>query len=87
MEKMILPLLIGLNLIAFSLMGLDKLFAIQQKNRLSEQSLLSLALLGGSLGTYFGMVIFRHKTRKKAFNLGVPLMMALHFFLFWLLNT
>jgi uncharacterized membrane protein YsdA (DUF1294 family) len=87
MEKIILPLIIVLNLFAFSLMGLDKYLAIKQKRRISERSLLSVAFLGGSLGIYFGMVAFRHKTRKMLFNLGVPLMMLVHFYLFWYLNT
>lgn len=86
MEKIILPLLIVLNLFAFTLMGLDKYFAIKQRRRIAERNLLSVAFLGGSLGIYFGMVVFRHKTRKALFNLGVPLMMLLHFFLFWYLN-
>jgi len=68
-------------------MGLDKYLAIKQKRRISERSLLSVAFLGGSLGIYFGMVAFRHKTRKMLFNLGVPLMMLVHFYLFWYLNT
>lgn len=87
MEKIILPMLVVFNLFGFVLMGLDKYFAIQQRTRISERSLLSLAFMGGSLGVYFGMVIFRHKTRKFSFNIGVPLMMALHFFLYWYLNT
>lgn len=86
MEKIVLPLVIVLNLFAFVLMGLDKYLAIKQKIRVSEHSLLALAFIGGSLGTYFGMVIFRHKTQKAVFSLGVPLMMALHFYLFWVLN-
>ena len=86
MEKIVLPLLVVLNLFAFVLMGLDKYFAIQQRNRISERNLLSLAFMGGSLGIYFGMVVFRHKTRKALFNLGVPLMMLVHFFLFWYLT-
>ncbi|HCT62723.1 MAG TPA: DUF1294 domain-containing protein [Erysipelotrichaceae bacterium] len=87
MEKIVLPILIVLNLFGFVLMSLDKYFAIKQRSRISERSLLSMAFIGGSLGVYFGMVIFRHKTRKFSFNIGVPLMMALHFFLYWYLNT
>lgn len=87
MEKMIIPLIILFNLVAFVLMGLDKYYAIKQKRRISERNLLSLAFLGGSLGTYFGMLAFRHKTRKVAFNLGVPMMMLVHFFLYWYMNT
>ncbi len=86
MEKIGLPILLSLNLFTFILMGLDKTFAIKQRNRISERNLLSLAFLGGSLGMYFGMIVFHHKTHKMLFSLGVPLMMAVHFVLFWYLN-
>lgn len=56
-----------LNVILFILMGADKLFAIFHKHRIKEATLLSLSLLGGSLGGFFGMLIFHHKIRKHYF--------------------
>ena len=85
MEKIGLSILIVLHLLGFLVMGLDKYFAIRQYRRISERHLLMLALFGASIGIYIGMVMFRHKTQQKAFNLGVPVMMAMHFFLYYLL--
>lgn len=51
----------------FILMGADKLFAISHKYRVKEATLLSLSLLGGSVGGFFGMLIFHHKIRKHYF--------------------
>lgn len=48
-------------------MGIDKLSAIFNKHRIREATLLTLSLLGGSLGGFLGMFIFRHKIRKHYF--------------------
>lgn len=48
-------------------MGIDKLSAILNKHRIREATLLTLSLLGGSLGGFLGMFIFRHKIRKHYF--------------------
>ena len=39
--------------------------------------LLGLAVLGGSVGAYFGMKGFRHKTRKAKFYIGIPVIFML----------
>lgn len=62
----------ALSLVAFSFMGIDKNKAQVQKRRISEKQLIFLALLGGSIGIAFGMLIFKHKTSKKKFYLGIP---------------
>jgi uncharacterized membrane protein YsdA (DUF1294 family) len=36
--------------------------------RISEASLLGLALIGGSPGAFFARAVFRHKTRKQPFG-------------------
>ena len=33
---------------------------------------------GGSVGAYLGMMVFRHKTLKPLFRLGVPVIMLVH---------
>ena len=58
----------ALNLWTFVLFGWDKMRAEQGGWRVSETSLLSLALIGGIGGAYAGRALFRHKTRKKSFN-------------------
>lgn len=69
--------LILINLIAFALYGIDKRRAKQGAWRISEYTLLLVALLGGSLGALLGMRYFRHKTRHRKFRYGVPLILLL----------
>ena len=71
---------IGINLLGFFLMGLDKYFAIKGHYRISENTLLSIVLIGGSLGSLLGMLLFRHKTKKKRFFLGIPLCILIHIY-------
>lgn len=65
--------LIVLNLLLFVLMGRDKAAAQRGTRRTPETTLLALAVIGGSVGGLLGMVLFRHKTRKPAFRIGLPL--------------
>ena len=69
--------LVLVNLIAFALYGIDKRRAKQGAWRISEYTLLLVALLGGSLGALLGMRYFRHKTRHRKFRYGVPLILLL----------
>jgi len=69
--------LLVVNLISLALMGLDKLRAVRRRRRIPEQVLLTLAALGGSIGTLAGMYLFRHKTRKKRFSVGIPIILVL----------
>lgn len=68
--------LILVNLAAFILYGMDKSFARKGARRISEKSLLFWAWIGGSIGSFLGMRIFHHKTRKMKFYI-VPLLMVL----------
>ncbi len=75
--------LIGvMSLLGFLLMGVDKLLAKWDKRRISEKTLLSVAFFGGALGAWIAMVLFRHKTKHRAFSWGLPAMAVLHFVLF-----
>ncbi len=67
----------GFNLISFGLMGFDKQRAIHHQWRISETTLLSVALFGGSLGILFGMFVFHHKTAKPLFFIGVPVILGI----------
>lgn len=66
-----------MNLIAFALYGIDKRRAKQGAWRISEYTLLLVALLGGSLGALLSMRYFHHKTRHRKFRYGVPLILLL----------
>ena len=70
--------LFRINAVGFSLMLTDKLKAKKNAWRIPEATLLTVAFIGGSLGTYVGMRIFRHKTLHPKFSLGVPALLAVH---------
>ena len=69
--------LIGINIVAFMVYGLDKLLAKLRSWRVPELWLLALAAVGGSVGAYLAMQLFRHKTLHWRFRLGVPLLFIL----------
>ncbi len=66
------------NLIVFCVYGYDKRCAIKDKWRVPEKVLIGLAFLGGSVGAYLGMSIFRHKTKHTKFTVLVPLALLIH---------
>ena len=55
---------LALNLFAFLIMGYDKYLAKKHKKRIPEKTLLGLVLIGGTIGSGLGILIFRHKTAK-----------------------
>ena len=75
------PVLIGyllvINILAYSLMGVDKTKARQNKRRIPEKVLFLAALFGGSMGALVGMYSFRHKTKHWYFVAGMPLILLL----------
>lgn len=66
-----------MNIIAFASMGIDKQRARKGQWRISERTLVLLALIGGSAGTLTGIYVFRHKTRHRKFTVGVPAILVL----------
>ena len=66
------------NIIAFFMYGIDKLKAKHRRWRIPEATLLGIAAIGGSLGAFAGMQIFRHKTKHLRFQILVPLFLLLH---------
>ena len=86
--KTILLLLVAVNLVSFTLYGLDKLKAKKGLWRIRESTLLLVALLGGSLGALLGMEVFRHKTKHWQFKVLVPVFFILHLALaVWLVKS
>ena len=73
--KWIFLLLAAVNLLAFVLYGVDKLKAKKGAWRIPEATLISTALLGGSIGALIGMYTVRHKTRHIKFTVGIPLIL------------
>ena len=64
-------LFIILNLITFIIFGIDKLLARVNQKRISEKTLITFAIAGGSVGALFAQKIFRHKIHKFPFILWI----------------
>ena len=62
--------LVGINILAFIIYGIDKYLAVKNKYRISEYSLFILSVFGGAVGAILGMRVFHHKTRKLSFWIG-----------------
>ena len=67
--------LIVINIVTFLIYGIDKRKAKQGSWRISEATLLILAVIGGSIGALLGMKVWRHKTMHKKFKYGLPLIL------------
>ena len=72
---------IAINVVTFFLYGLDKFKAKHSKWRIPEATLLGLAVLGGSIGAWLGMKVWRHKTMHKKFRYGIPAILIIQLLL------
>ena len=72
MMKVFLIYLMVINVVTFFTYGIDKWKAKRSKWRIPESTLLVMALMGGSIGAWFGMKVWHHKTMHKKFKYGVP---------------
>lgn len=64
----VLAVLLAINALAFWMFYWDKWCAENNHWRISEASLLLVALIGGSAGAITAQQTFRHKTRKEPFR-------------------
>ncbi len=69
---------IMINAAAFLLYGIDKGKAVKRKYRISEATLIIVAVLGGPFGAFLGMHVFHHKTKKKKFYITIPILMGIY---------
>ena len=72
-----LKYLILINIITFLIFGIDKFLAIKRYYRIPESSLLGLSFIGGCVGASISMLVFHHKTKKRRFQIIVPLTILL----------
>ncbi len=84
-------LFLAINLLAFLIMLLDKSKSRRSgAERISEGMLFFLATVFGSVGVLAGMFVFRHKTQKWYFLIGIPLLIlqnvSLLYLVYLLLN-
>lgn len=77
MLAIISGILLALNLITFIIYGIDKFKAKKAKWRISEATLILLAVIGGSIGAWLGLQVWRHKTQHKKFFIGIPMILTL----------
>ncbi len=80
-HRFIIIYLIVINLIGVAVMALDKFKAKKGYWRIPENTLFIVAILGGGIGTLFGMYKFRHKTKKMKFVIGFPTILILEIIL------
>ena len=81
MTNVLLYYLIVINIVTFLVYGIDKWKAKQGSWRISEATLLILAVIGGSIGALLGMKVWRHKTMHKKFKYGLPLILIIQIIL------
>ncbi|MBT3538851.1 DUF1294 domain-containing protein [Candidatus Parcubacteria bacterium] len=75
------------NLIAFFFYGIDKMKSMGKHRRISEKTLWTLALIGGSGGALLAMKFFRHKTKKLSFQATLAGILALQIILTYFILT
>ncbi len=90
MDKLFFFLLIYvliINIVSFAIYGIDKRKAVEGKWRIPEATLLFTGFIGGAVGSFIGMKVFRHKTQKLKFRILVPVFILLNIavivFVFW----
>lgn len=74
--KLLFIYLSVINALGFLLMLVDKWKARKNRWRIPEATLMTVAALGGSVGSLLGMYLVRHKTQHLKFTLGIPLILA-----------
>ena len=86
MVNALLYYLIVINILTFAVYGIDKWKAKQDSWRISEATLLMLAVIGGTIGALLGMQVWRHKTMHKKFKYGLPLILLAQIALMYLIS-
>jgi uncharacterized membrane protein YsdA (DUF1294 family) len=66
-----------INIVTFIIYGIDKYNAKKGRWRIPENSLIGLAIIGGSIGAYLGMRVWHHKTMHLKFKYGIPLIIII----------
>lgn len=76
LEQILVATLAAINIFAFIVTANDKRKSIRRggADRTPEGLIFFLAAIFGGFGVYAAMQIFRHKTRKWYFQIGIPLL-------------
>lgn len=83
--KILIIYLLCINIFGFLITVLDKFKAKKNLYRISEKFIFLLCLAGASLGVYIAMYTVRHKTKHKAFTIGVPLIFIVNLFCLYII--
>ena len=76
-----------INFVTFAAFAVDKFAAIEHRSRIRIVTFLGLSFIGGSVGGLIAMYLFRHKTKKEYFTVGLPLILVMHvLIIFYLMN-
>ena len=99
MTQTVIYILIVINVLTFLIYGIDKwrstsgrLLPTGRKKakqgcwRISEATLLALAVIGGSIGALLGMQVWHHKTMHKKFKYGLPLILLAQIAIIYFIN-
>ena len=86
MANALLYYLIVINILTFAVYGIDKRKARQGSWRISEATLLMLAVIGGTIGALLGMQVWRHKTMHLKFKYRLPLILLAQIALMYLIS-
>ena len=86
MANALLYYLIVINILTFAVYGIDKWKARQGSWRISEATLLMLAVIGGTIGALLGMQVWRHTTMHLKFKYGLPLILLPQIALMYLIS-
>ncbi len=70
MFSIILGYMTILTAMAIAMMKMDKRQAQRHGQRIPERNLWLVAIFGGGIGAYLGMMWFRHKTKHTNFRIG-----------------
>lgn len=81
----ILGYLVIINIVTFVVYGIDKWKAKRGNWRISEATLLMLAVIGGTIGALLGMKVWHHKTMHLKFKYGLPLILLVQIALIYLI--
>lgn len=86
-HKLVINYLIVINIATFIAFAIDKYNAVMHRSRIRIVTLLILSFIGGSIGGLSAMYLFKHKTKKDYFAVGLPMILATQLVLiFYLMN-
>ena len=66
-----------MSVVAFTLYAYDKVQALKNERRVSENKLLFFALISGTIGSILSMLLFRHKIKKPSFMIKFSIIVVL----------